>query len=392
MIIGIDGNEANVKERVGVGKYSFELLQKFKEFRISNFEFRIYLKDEPLADLPKETDWWKYKVVGPKKLWTQIGLPLALYKDSLSRGRRINVFFTPAHYAPRFCPCPRVISIMDLSFLHYPEMFRKQDLWQLKNWTAYSVKKATKILTISEASKSDIIKYYQVPGDKVVVTYPGDNMNVKCQMSNVKSVREKYGVEGDYILSVGTLQPRKNFGKLIEAFSRLKNISLSQGVKDITPLRCKGGMEKLSLVIVGKKGWMYEEILGTPKRLGIENEVRFLDYVPDEDLPALYQNAKCFVLVSLYEGFGLPVLEAMNYGVPVVVSNISSLPEIVGEAGILVDPYNVHDIAKRISSILSLSKEEREKLIEKGLVQSKKFSWEKCAKETLKVLKEVSHS
>jgi len=383
ILIGIDGNEANIKNRVGVGKYAYEVLWHLSQYQIANIKYQIYLKEKPLCDLPKETDFWQYEVVGPKKFWTQIGLPLALLKDCRLKGRQINVFFTPTHYAPRFCPCPRVISIMDLSFLHFPEMFRKKDLYQLKNWTAYSIKKAAKILTISKASKSDIIKYYQVPEEKVVVTYPGTTMQ-KSKSKNqkeIENIKKKYNIEGDYILSVGTLQPRKNFVKLIEAF---KNVKTQMS-------NAKSEWKKLKLVIVGKKGWLYENILGTPKKLGIENEVKFLDYVSDEDLPYLYQEARCFVLVSLYEGFGLPVLEAMAYGCPVVVSNVSSLPEVVGEAGILVDPNNVEDITKGILRVLNFNTSEYEKYVKMGKQQASKFSWKKCAKETLEVLKEVAN-
>ena len=363
MIVGIDGNEANVAERVGVGKYAFELLWQLYRFQVSGFRFQVYLKEKPLPDLPTEISWWKYKVIGPKKFWTQIGLPLNLFFQK----PRPDVFFTPSHYAPRFSPCPRVISIMDLSFLHFPEMFKTQDLYQLKNWTAYSVKKARKILTISKSSKDDIIKYYQVPEDKVVVTYPGATMQ-----NDIEKSKKKYGIIGDYILSVGTLQPRKNFVKLIEAL----NILVSS-------------YPNIFLVIIGKPGWLYQEIYEAPKKFRVEGKVKFLDYVPDEDLPALYKNAKCFVLVSLYEGFGLPALEAMNYGCPVVVSNVSSLPEVAGEAGILVNPNNVEEIVQAITKVLNMDEREKREMVEKGFKQASKFSWEKCAKETLKVLEEV---
>jgi len=369
MIIGIDGNEANIEKKVGVGRYAYEVLSQLANFPIANCKFVIYLKDKPLPDLPKEADWWKYEVFGPKKLWTQVGLPLRLWWERFT-GKAPDVFFTPSHYAPRFSPCPRVISIMDLSYLHFPEMFRKQDLYQLKNWTAYSVRKAVKILTISKASKDDIIEYYKVPREKVVVTYPGSMTNIKYQISNIKKIKEKYKIKGDYILSVGTIQPRKNYPRLIEAFSKLVS---SRKYKI------------LSLVIVGKKGWMWEETLAAPKKIGVEGKVKFLNYVPDEDLPALYKGATCFVLVSLYEGFGIPVLEAMNYGCPVVVSNISSLPEVVDKAGILVDPMEVNDIAEGIKKAI----ENREELIKKGYKQGAKFSWEKTARKTLKVLEEV---
>ena len=431
MIIGIDGNEANIEKKVGVGKYAYELLwQLYKNQKSSfgkpfgtssgrglrmmlskveasklilrqtqddaeqsrgiktqnyNFKLKIYLKDKPLPDLPKETDWWQYKMVGPGKLWTQIGLPLALFEESLLKDCRLGVFFTPTHYAPRFCPCPNVVSIMDLSFLYFPRMFKKQDLWQLKNWTAYSIRKASKVLTISESSKRDIIEYYQIPEDQVVVTYPGyDMLKLKSQNSNLKTIREKYGIESEYILSVGTLQPRKNFVRLIEAFKNIK-YHLPAGGSNI-----KKQDENIKLVIVGKKGWLYQEILDAPNKFGIQGEVKFLDYVPDEDLAGLYKGARCFVLVSLYEGFGLPVLEAMSLGCPVVVSNVSSLPEVAGEAGVLVNPNDLQDIAKGIGKVLKMNSEERNMMIQKGLKQAKKFSWEKCAKETLRILEEVA--
>jgi glycosyltransferase involved in cell wall biosynthesis len=382
VIIGIDGNEANIWKRVGVGRYAYEVLWQIYKIQNSKFKiqndnvkFKIYLKDKPLADLPKETECWEYKMVGPKKLWTQFGLPLRLWRERVT-GKAPDVFFTPSHYAPRFCPCPRVISIMDLSYLHFPQMFRRQDLYQLKNWTAYSVRKAAKILTISKASKDDIIKYYKIPEEKIVVAYPGFNLQFKMQSSKFKmkiqneKLFKRYEINSDYILSVSTIQPRKNYPRLIEAFSRL---ILDSQYKD------------LALVIVGKRGWMWEETIEAPKKFRVEDKVKFLDYVPDEDLPALYRGAKCFVLVSLYEGFGIPALEAMSFGCPVVVSNISSLPEVVGGGGVLVDPYDIEDIKEGIKKAIK----NKDKLVKKGYKQASRFSWEKTAKKVLAVLEEV---
>jgi glycosyltransferase involved in cell wall biosynthesis len=339
------------------------------------------LKEKPLEDLPEETEGWKYKVFGPRKFWTQLALPLNLYWDR----PRPDVFFTPTHYAPRFCPVPSVVSIMDLSFLKFPKMFRKRDLAQLKSWTAYSVKKAIRVLTISQASKSDIISHYQVPEEKVVVTYPGTKIDTKIlrykdTKVNSEQLKAKYGIEGDYILYVGTLQPRKNLIRLIEAFKKLK----TQNSK------LKSKTKNLRLVICGKKGWLYDKIFREVKDLNLEKEVIFTGFVPDQDLPALYKGAKCFVLVSLYEGFGIPVLEALSFGCPVVISNISSLPEVGGEVVIKVDPESVVDIARGITEVLGLSRQERQKLIEQGKKQAQKFSWEKCARETLRVLEEAA--
>ena len=201
----------------------------------------------------------------------------------------------------------------------------------------------------------------------MVVTYPGHEMKLKTKNLKLKTIKEKYGIKGDYILSVGTLQPRKNYIRLIEAFSTLQSTAYT-------------------LIIVGKPGWLFEEIYQAPKKFGVEKKVKFLNYVPDEDLPGLYKGAICFVLVSLYEGFGIPILEAMANSCPVVASSVSSLPEVVGKAGILVDPYNIEDITSGIKEALT----RRNELVKKGLHQCQQFSWEKCAKETLAVLKEVA--
>ncbi len=371
MLIGIDGNEANVKKRVGISEYAYELLQQFRKYQISNIKYQIYLKNEPLSHMPKESENWRYRTVKPRKLWTQIALPFDLFVHF----PRPDVFFSPTHYAPRFSPVPTVISIMDLSYIYYPYLFKQSDLYQLKNWTAYSARKASKIFTISQASKNDIIKIYNVPEHKVVVTYPG--IKFKTQMSKLKTtaqnskVLKKYGIEGEYILFVGTLQPRKNITRLIEAFAKIQNKN-----KD------------LRLAIVGKKGWLYKEILEAPKQYGVEDRVKFLEFVPDEDLAVLYQNAICLVLPSLYEGFGLPIVEAMSYGCPVITSNVSSLPEAGGEAALYVNPTDSNDIASKIALLIKDEKLRKE-LREKGYKQAKKFSWEKTARESLRVLESV---
>lgn len=361
MIIGIDGNEANVAKRVGIGEYAYELLVQFNiKSQKLNIKYTIYLKDKPLPDMPKESSNWKYRVIGPKKFWTQIALPIDLYFHS----PKPDVFFTPSHYAPRFSPVPCAISIMDLSYIKYPQLFKKSDLYQLRNWTRYSVKKASRVFTISLASKDDILDKYKVSKNKVIVTYPGLKQNIS---EKPKSFMSKY------ILFVGTLQPRKNIVRLVEAFSKIKDKH-----KD------------LKLTIVGKKGWLFEEILKSPKKYNVEKDVEFLEYVADSEMPNLYKNAECFVLPSLYEGFGLPVLDAMKNGCPVILSNISSLPEAGGSAALYIDPKNVDDISEKIDKVLT-DKKIRSDMIKKGYEQVKKFSWQKTAKETLKVLEEIAN-
>lgn len=366
MIIGIDGNEANVEKRVGIGRYAYELLMQFARKSGPRLKFQIYLKSDPLPDMPPGADFWQYKILKPGKLWTQWRLPLELFVAA----DKPDVFFSPSHYAPRFSLVPTVVSIMDLSYIYFPQLFEKNDLYQLKNWTSYSARRAKKIITISNSSKNDIIEEYKVKPDKVEVTYLAP---YEIKGSDMDKVFKKYKIGNNFILFVGTLQPRKNIVRLVAAFSQVSQDYL----KD------------LQLVIIGKKGWQYEEILESPEKFGVEARVKFLENVDDQDLVVFYKNAKCFVLPSLYEGFGLPVLEAMQEGCPVIVSNVSSLPEAGGAACLYVDPEDPDDIADKIRKLLT-DDNLRNELIAKGKKQVKKFSWEKTARETLKILREVA--
>lgn len=372
MIIGIDGNEANVSRRVGIGEYAYELLVQFKKHQVSSITYHIYLKDTPMEHMPAEGENWKYILVRPRKLWTQIGLPIYLF----TRFPRPDVFFTPSHYAPRMSPVPTVVSVMDLSYVHFPELFAKKDLYQLQEWTKYSVKQAKKIFTISESSKNDIIKYYRKNREDVVVTYLGikndSRFTIQDSRKLMEEVHKKFNLPKKYVLFVGTIQPRKNISRLIDAFA-----AVTKKHKDV------------DLVIVGKKGWLYEPILAEPQKMGIQDSVHFLDFVSDDDLTLFYKNAICYCLPSLYEGFGLPVLEAMQHGCPVITSNVSSLPEAGGDACLYVDPESPSDIAKKIVELIE-KPALRKKLIAKGYQHIKKFSWEKTAQETLKVLEAVA--
>jgi len=375
MVIAIDGYEANVTTRVGIGRYAYEILKAMYALLRDQYiagelkdVYRIYLPSIPLPDMPKASPWWQYRIVGPKKLWTFIGLPLALSKDM----PRADVVFSPTHYIPRFIRTPRVMSIMDLSYLQFPELFKSKDLHQLVHWTQYSVSHAAAVLTISEFSKNAIIDTYHVPGTSVYVTYPG------LSALHSMGTTEKYHIAKHYILSVGTIQPRKNYTRLIESFAEFLKLN-----------KQKFGL--IDLVIVGKKGWLYEEILAAPSKYGVKERVKFLDFVPDDDLPALYKQALCFALPSLYEGFGLPVLEAMAQGCPVVVSSTSSLPEIAGKAGIYVTPEDTKSITQGLlTAVRQRNLIQGRSRIKKGLEQVKKFTWEEAAKQTIAVLEKVS--
>lgn len=374
MKIAINGYEAVVPRfgydeitglpnRVGSSAYVFELLVNLNKIDKDN-DYVVYLSVNPTKDMPNESEKWKYKVLPARKLWTLT----ALSREFALKKPYYDAFWNPGHYLPPFAPKNSIVSILDLSYVFFPELFAKGDLLKLDKWSKYSAKKAKKILTISKSTKSDIIKEYKLDSGKIDIIYPGI-VNLDSNKSlNMENLSKKYNVSGKYILFVGTLQPRKNVLRLIEAFSKLNTDS--------------------SLVIVGKKGWQYEEILSAPTKFGVEERVKFLHNVTSEDLPSFYKNAEFFVLPSLYEGFGLPVLEAMQLGCPVLTSDISSLPEAGGEAALYFDPKNVDDIKEKMQKVLD-DKSLREKMIKKGNDQVKKFSWEKSAKETLAAIESL---
>jgi glycosyltransferase involved in cell wall biosynthesis len=342
-----------MRERIEGGKTAFD-------------RTRVYIPEPLGAHMPKSTALWQYRIRSPKTLWTFWALPMALRRDR----PLADVVFSPTHYIPRFTPVPKVMAIMDVSYLTYPELFRPQDLHKLLHWTAYSVAHAAAIITISAFSKNAIIEAYNVPEERITVAYPALS-DVVGRTTTMVNNATRTTVPKRYILSVGTLQPRKNYARLIEAFSRLAD-------------------HGISLCIVGKKGWLYEDILAGPKRFGVSDRVRFLDFVPDAELQSLYRNAELFVLPSLYEGFGLPVLEAMVHGVPVVVSKTSSLPEIAGKAGIYVDPSDVQSITVGMSQGLAEkgTKEEAARTA-LGKKLAKQFTWDAAADKVLAVLTDV---
>src|SRR3989339_603182 len=359
--IGVDGNEANVEKKVGVSVYALNILKYFHKTANQKIMFEVYLKNPPHNDMPSTNKYFEYKVIPGAFLWSQIYLPVYLYFH-----KNINVYFSPAHYLPYFCPVPQAVTIHDLAYLYFPEDFIKKDLWQLKNWTKFSVNKADKVIAVSKTTKKDIVKNYVVDENKVLVIYNGFEKTVGVKTSAVKHSDIELARTAEvklrkYVLLVGTIQPRKNLDVLIDAFSKFSQTNID-----------------FKLVIVGKKGWLYESPFEKVRSMKLEDKVIFTGHISDEELIWYYQNAFCLVLPSLYEGFGIPVLEAMRYSCPTVLSMNSSLPEIGGDASIYFDPKNSDDLLQKLST-LQENNELRKDLISKGKQRIKNFSWEKCA-------------
>jgi glycosyltransferase involved in cell wall biosynthesis len=277
---------------------------------------------------------------------------------------------------PLVCPIPCVVTVHDLGYLHYPGAHRPFDRWYLDWTTRRHVRQAAYVIADSEATRADLIRHYQADSERIVTVYPGrDGSLTRVEATEVISAaKTRYGIGGDYLLYLGTLQPRKNLIRLVEAFARLQPLTAD-----------------IRLVFAGKKGWLYGDLFARVEALGLEDCVLFTGYVADDDKASLLSGARALVYPSLYEGFGLPVLEAMTCGTPVLTSNVSSLPEVAGDAALLVDPLDVDAISDGMSRLIA-DDELRFALVKKGYVQVRKFSWANAAREVMQVLEAVASS
>lgn len=371
MTIGFDINEANIPQRVGVNQVAYNIFVHLVKQLGEGDKIIAFSKDRPLPDMPPASDKLIYEVFGAKKAWVLTSLT----KRVLFGKPKVDVLFSPSHYAPIISFTKSAIYLMDMSFERFgTEYFTSYDINQLKRWTPISVRKANKVITISEFSKNEIVKLYGTDPKKIEVVYPAidkSNYHGKVPKTKQLSVKKKYGITGSFLLYWGTLQPRKNISKLIEAFSQLKQ-------------------SRLKLVISGKKGWMYDQILEQAQKLGIADRVIFTGFAQNDDLPALIKASRAFVLPSLYEGFGIPVIEAQAVGTPVVVSKVSSLPEVVAQSGIYIeDPHSVDSIRLALEKVLAMPLSERIKMIKAGKENAKRFDWDLSAQKLLSILKKI---
>ena len=380
MVIGYDGSEAFVKNRTGVENYAYQLLLHLSKIDHKN-QYLIYL--DPRTNDPKKVGNWpsnfKFQILNFKLLWTQGGLALHSFTDPL------DLLFVPAHTIPvlRRPGLKTVMTVHDLGSEYLPAMHQLKQRLYLDFITKLQLKTATKLIAVSKATKEDLIKKVGVDAKNINVIYEGINKyQNKAIVGEIKvnRLRQIDREKSNYFLFVSTIQPRKNLKRLIIAYALFLEDLRKKNPKS-NPLNLKS-LPKL--ILAGGKGWLSDEIYQLPKKLGIEKDVKFLGRVSDQQLTALYKNALAFVYPSLYEGFGLPILEAMSYGLPVITSNISSMPEVAGDSAILVDPYKVEEIRKGLAQIYQ-DKNLRQKLKLQGQQRLKQFSWTKSAKETLQL-------
>ena len=379
MRIGVDYTSA-VRQGAGIGRLTRCIFQALAEIDHEN-EYRLFAamgRGQPSnfpTFQPSNLSNFRLKTIplSDRELnvvWHRLRLPLPV---ELITGP-VDVFHSPDFTLPPVWRARAVLTVHDLSFLRVPECFTGALRRYLERVVPRSVRRADHVIADSHSTKRDLVELLGTPAGKVTVIHSGVEPRFRpiIDRAALGPVRQRYDLPERFIISVGTLQPRKNFATLVEAFARLKSETGNW----------KPGARSLKLVIAGGRGWLYEEIFARVEALGLQGDVLFPGFVADEDLPALYNLAEAFVLPSLYEGFGLPPLEAMACGTPVVTSNVSSLPEVVGDAGLMVEPADVESLAVAIERVLEDGGLRRE-MVQRGLARAKEFTWERAARRLL---------
>lgn len=364
MIIGIEAERANNPVKTGVEHYAQQLILQFAEIDRKN-EYVLYLRTKPqewFLSLPSN---FKVKVLGYGPipfpyLWTQLRVSWEMLVSAP------DVLFIPAASLPIIHPKNSFITVHDVAWRLYPQTFKTLKRWYLEFTTWFACGFAKKVIAVSESTKKDLMQYYHVPEDKVDVVLHGftPQTTTSYQLPATSSLQ----LPEKFVLFLSTIQPRKNLSGLIAAFRKFKQNHPEDSHK---------------LVVAGKIGWKAEGILQEIERN--KDVVLYLNHVTDEERAELYKKASALAMPSLYEGFGMWILEAFDAGVPVITSNISSMPEVAGDAAEYCDPKSIESITAALEKVL-LDKERAATLVQQGRERLKMFSWHKCAEETLKVI------
>lgn len=364
MKIGIEAERANLPEPTGVERYAAELIRNLAEIDRQN-EYVLYFRTPP-------QEWFKHlpsnftlRVIPFPKFWTQLRLSWELFWHP------VDALMILASVLPLYHPKNSIFTAHDIAYEFFPGAFTSFMRRYLVFSTRYAVSRAARIVAVSEATKQDLVRVYGADPAKIHTIHLGvDDKYRPLPYDQVQPRLDRYQLAfKKYILFVGTMQPRKNIVRLVEAFEILKQ---------------KNHIEE-KLVLVGRKGWLWEPIMKKIETSPARDSIKVLYYVDFEDLPALYNGAAVLTLPALYEGFGLPPLEAMACGTPVVVSNVSSMPEVAGDAGELVDPNRPESIAQGLLAALT-DPEAKARMSARGLERAKLFTWRACAEKTRDML------
>jgi glycosyltransferase involved in cell wall biosynthesis len=350
----------------GVHGYIHNLIRNLPAVTAAQeFDFTVYVgrgEIEPHERIRAQRSRWPTGRPPLRILWEQLVLPW----------QRMDLLHSMAFVTPLILPWPAVVTVYDLSFVHYPETFTGGRRAYLKLFTRLSCRRAQRIIAISESTRRDIVQQWGIPAAKISVAYPGVGGEFACLPADqVAAFRQRRQLPDPFILHVGTLQPRKNLVRLVRAVGRLRD----------------GGLDA-TLVLAGGPGWLYSEILKEIERLNLQQSVLLPGYVPADELVEWYNAAAVLAYPSLYEGFGLPVVEAMACGTPVVTTSASSMPEAAGDATLQVDPHDTEALAEALRRVLT-DQSLRNELRQRGVAQAARFTWRETAAATADVYRQV---
>ena len=371
MRIAIDAQPL-LEQSAGVTYYSKGLVEAvLKQDRNNHYDllfWRLFPK-KPLPVLGEGRNFsYRWQRFFPYKIFYK------LFKWGIRIPLELFFLIRPdLYFFPNFVVYPHrrgksVVLIHDLTFEKVPQYVARRNVDFLKKFVPPSVARADQVVVNCEFTKRELIEAYRVPAEKVTVAYPGVDPKSFYPRSakDKEEIKRKYGINKPFLLFLGTLEPRKNVPAILKVYADLPN------------------RRDFNLVLAGKRGWLSEEIFRTVADLGLEEDVIFTGYVPEEDRPKLMSAAEVFVFPSFFEGFGMPVVEAQACGTPVVTSNTTSLPEAAGKGAVLVDPKNVYQLARAIEEVLS-SGSLREKLVKKGLANARRFDWNESARKLIEI-------
>lgn len=367
MLIGIDASRAVTRQRTGTEAYALYLLRSLLPLAENRHQVRLYFNQKPPDGLFPEFPHVEHCVISMPRLWSQIRLARELSQ------RPPDIFFTPAHVIPFTYRGSSVATIHDLGFHYFPNTHTKRQLAYLKLSTKLNGRSSSRLIADSQATKADIVQFYNIAPAKIDVVYPGINPLISrvSDVTEVETAQRRYGIESPYLLYIGTLQPRKNLARLIEAHA-------SSGLT-------------YQLVLAGKLGWNASSIVDQIKKLDAVQRQRVLlpGFINEADKAALISGAGALLYPSLYEGFGFPLLEGQACGTPVLASNASSLPEIAGDGALLVDPHKSAEISEGMQRIVN-DNDLRAFLIEKGLANVISYTWTRTAAAVLQTLEQAA--
>jgi glycosyltransferase involved in cell wall biosynthesis len=368
--IGIDARKLH---DFGIGTYIRNLVRQLAQLdHQTEFVLLCRPEDAPWLATLGENLRPVAETSGNYSIIEQIRIPLALKREG------VTLFHAPHYVLPPLVPCRSVVTIHDCIHLMFPQYLpNRLALGYARASIVAAARRATRVLTVSESSKRDILRFVDIKPEKIDVIYNAYDLRftVEPREEDVSRVRERYQLQDEFVLYAGNVKPHKNLERLIEAFHLVR----------------RRGLDHLKLVLIGDEISRYAALRRAVHRHQLHQYVRFLGYMPEETLAVMYRLAGVFVFPSLYEGFGLPPLEAMASGTPVVTSNVSSLPEVAGDAAVLVDPYDPNAIANGIYQVLTDSQFRRD-LLARGAVRARQFSWEQSVRRVREIYREVGEA